>query len=150
MLSTCRPFCFYFAVRLGQTIEFRSGDWWGPSHLAQLSSLSLLKLLRHGLEMWLQSLSCLKINQMGWHAAVVATPVQCDGKAPPHTLTSSMLHSGNHACRDYLFRHSRSQIWTHQTKAQISTGLSIPCVSWAQTNLFFFFLNSGFLAAIWP
>ena len=62
-------------------------------------------------------------------------------KAPLHHPTSSsMLHSGNHTCRDHPFtcvspRHNgwnlKSQIWTHQTKGQISTGLmSFARVSW--------------------
>jgi hypothetical protein len=53
-----------------------------------------------------------------------------------------MLHVGNHTCRDHPFTYSashndtagwnhKSQIWTHQTKRQISTGLmSIARVSW--------------------
>ena len=58
-----------------------------------------------------------------------------------HHHTSSMLHGGNHTCRDHPFTYSashkdrgwnqKSQIWTHQTKGQISTGLmSIARVSW--------------------
>ena len=61
-------------------------------------------------------------------------------KAHHHT-SSSMLHGGNHICRDYPFTYSASHNDTAvetknlkfvlQTKGQISTSLmSISCVSW--------------------
>ena len=60
---------------------------------------------------------------------------------PTHHTSSSMLHGGNHTCRDHPFNYStvhkdsgwnqKSQIWTHQTKGQIFTGLmSIARISW--------------------
>ena len=58
-------------------------------------------------------------------------------KAPPHlNNSSSMLHSGNHTCRDHSFIYSASHKDTaagtqNQTKGQISTGLiSIAHVPW--------------------
>ena len=65
-------------------------------------------------------------------------------KAPSHRHTSSMFHGGNHTCGDHPFTYSashkdtagwnqKSQIWTHQTKGQISTSLmSIASVSWSK------------------
>jgi hypothetical protein len=56
-----------------------------------------------------------------------------------HHTSSSMLHGGNHTCRDHPFTYSashkdknqKSHIWIHQTNGQISSGLmSIAHVSW--------------------
>jgi hypothetical protein len=64
------------------------------------------------------------------------------GAATTHIHTSSsMLHGGNHTCRDNLFTFSAFNkdttvgtitiIWTHQTNGQIYTGLmSFALVSW--------------------
>ena len=57
-------------------------------------------------------------------------------KAPLHHHTSSsVLHDGNHICRDHPFTYSVSHkdmvVWTHQTKGHISIRLiSINRVSW--------------------
>ena len=83
--------------------------------------------------------------------------------AKHHHTTSSMLHGGNHTCWQYMFTYSashkdsgwnqKSQIWTHQTKGQISTGLISHCLCFlAQVSLFFLLVSfsSGFFAEIRP
>ena len=98
----------------------------------------------------------LSTNQMGWCIDAECCGSHADLSVPwflnksltvspekHHHTSSPILHGGIHTYGDHPFTYSashkegswnqKSQIWTHQTKGQISTGLiSIVHVSWAK------------------
>ena len=166
MLSTCRQLFLPSVVQLiPNHLNWVEVGWlWKPGHLMQhhhspswskspytawMCVLGHCSLEKH-------VILPKRSKQKGWHIAAEccgSQVIKCSlnykyitgsvtSITPPHHHTSSsVLHGGNHTCRDHPFTYSaskrhggwnqKSHIWTHQTKGQISTGImSIAHVTW--------------------
>ena len=128
MLSTCWLLFLHSVVQLIRNhLNFVEAGWlWRLGHLLQHSInllLGQIALTQPGgvlghCPVEKQMIVPLSANQMGWHIAA-AMLVECalnsksitdsvTSKAPPHHHTpSSMLHGGNHTCRDHPFTYSK-------------------------------------------